>query len=71
MNGPALTFLPVGLKYDGVMELGPKRLLQVTEYDQASPSYGATFYIDAAERPLLETIAARRAEVREKFAAAA
>lgn len=70
MNGAALTFLPLGLKYDGIMELGPQRLLQVTEYDQASPSYGATFYIDSTARPVLETIAARRAEVRAKFAAA-
>lgn len=71
VNGPALTLLPRGLKYDGVMELGPQRLLQVTEYDQASPSFGATFYIDSTARPVLETIVARRAEVRQKFAAAA
>ncbi len=64
-----LSLLPLGLKYDGVMEFGPKRLLQLTEYDQG-PSHGATFYVDQHERPLLEAIAARRAEVRQKFAAA-
>ncbi len=61
--------LPPHLKYDGVMLMGEVRLLQFTELDQTSPSFGASFYLDAAKLLLLD-IAYRRAEVREKFSAA-
>jgi hypothetical protein len=43
---PNLTFIPEGLKFDGAMINDPFWLLQFTEQDESSPSYGATFYLD-------------------------
>lgn len=73
MNGPAcftLTLeLPRGLKYDGLMEFGDERLAQFTEYDDTAPSYGCSFYVNAAGL-LLADVLARREEKRLQFAAA-
>lgn len=60
--------LPADLKFDGMQEVGPTHFFQFTEHDEASPSMGATFYVEAA-KCLEAEIAARRAEVCEIFAA--
>lgn len=61
--------LPAGLRYDGIMDCGAKQLFQFTELDLASPSYGASFYLDS-RAALLAAVIARRAEKRAEFSAA-
>jgi hypothetical protein len=71
---PTITFavddLPAGLRYDGTMEIPGELLLQFTELDKQSASYGASFYVDS-RAALLDAILSRREEKRIQFAAAA
>ena len=61
-----LPALPDGLRFDGVMAHGERQLLQFTELDASSPSYGATFYLDAP-LTISERLIAKRAEKRAQF----
>lgn len=61
--------LPPNLRFDGVMEMGGIRLLQFTELDESSPSYGAGFSIRPGKL-IEDTIAAIRASKRAQFAIA-
>lgn len=64
--------LPDGLRFDGIQpSFGSQPdLLQFTELDKQSASFGATFYIDS-RAALLDAILSVREEKRLKFAAAA
>jgi hypothetical protein len=58
--------LPPTLKYDGMYDVD---LVQFTELDRFSPSYGASFYVEVYQITR-QAIMLRRAEVRGKFHAA-
>jgi hypothetical protein len=62
--------LPAGLRFDGIQRMGEQQLLQFTELDKESASYGASFYIDS-RAALLDAIVSRREEKRVQFAAGA
>jgi hypothetical protein len=59
--------LPDGLRFDGVQRMGDHQLLQFTELDKQSASYGASFYIDS-RAALIDAILSRREEKRVQFA---
>lgn len=61
-----LALLPEKLRFDGVQE-GDVPLLQFTELDESSPSYGASFYLDPSDA-IREAIVARRELKRKQFA---
>jgi hypothetical protein len=61
---------PENVSYDGVMKHGPMEIHLYTERDPNSPSYGATFAVDA-KNISPEAIAAKREEVRANFAGTA
>jgi len=55
--------LPTTLRYDGMFS---EKLVQFTELDRFSPSYGASFYLPVHQLTL-QAITWRRAQVRRKF----
>lgn len=64
-----LALLPEKLRFDGIQDLGDDmpRYLQFTEVDESSPSYGASFYVDA-RAAVLDAVLARRELKRKQFA---
>jgi hypothetical protein len=63
--------LPDDLRFDGIQRIeGMPELLQFTELDEGSASFGATFYIDS-RAALLDAVLLRREEKRIQFAAGA
>lgn len=69
MNTKRLRLLPIGLRFDGLMAIGQRQLVQLTEHDASAASHGATFYLPLVGITL-EAIAQRRAQKRSEFATA-
>lgn len=60
-----LTDLPEGVRFDGVVDES-RCCLQFTDIDEKSPSYGASFYVNATET-LTRAVENKRLEKQRQF----
>ncbi len=62
--------MPAGLRFDGEMRAGSMHLLMFTDYNEASPSYQATFALPASGASA-EALVAKHISKQREFSEAA